>query len=265
MRTPEEQAALDALPREEKIRRQENANIDNMLRIHRRIEEIVEDKATAEALKPWYMYMCKRPCFDDEYLPAFNRPNVTLVDTHGKGITEIAPEGPVFEDVVYPLDVLIYATGFEVQKTGIYNRIVGEGGVDLNQRYDEVGIRTLLGVHSHGFPNLFIMGGYQASFQFILTFMLQTQGDHIAECIRHVREGGFETIDVTPQTEDWWVNEVIAHRGKTSRNADCTPGYYNFEGEMNRRQDGNYNGGFLQYFTHMSAVREDMARHFAFA
>jgi hypothetical protein len=117
-------------------------------------------------------------------------------------------------------------------------------------------------VHSHGFPNLFIMGGYQASFQFNLTFMLQTQGDHIAECIKLVRDKGAATIDVTPETEEWWVQEVIAHRGKTSRNADCTPGYYNFEGEYNRRQDGNYNGGFLQYFEHMKAIRETLESHF---
>ena len=91
---PKRKAELAALSREEKIRRQENANIDHMMRIHRRIEEIVKDKATAEALKPWYMFMCKRPCFDDDYLPAFNLPNVHLVDTHGKGITEIGAEGP---------------------------------------------------------------------------------------------------------------------------------------------------------------------------
>lgn len=261
----DQKAELAALSREEKIRRQENANIDTMMRIHRRIEEIVEDSATAEALKPWYMYMCKRPCFDDEYLPAFNRANVHLVDTRGEGIREIAPQGPRYEGQTYPLDLLIYATGFEVQKTGIYNEIRGEDGVELNERYDREGIRTLLGVHSHGFPNLFIMGGYQASFQFNLTFMLQTQGDHIAECIRLVRDKGCDTIDVKPDTEEWWVQEVIAHRGKTSRNADCTPGYYNFEGGFNRRQDGNYNGGFLQYFTHMGAVRGAMDAHFSFA
>jgi len=184
------------------------------------------------------------------------------VDTHGEGITEIGPQGPMFEGETYPVDLLIYATGFEVQKTGIYNQIRGQGGVELNERYAQEGIRTLLGVHSHGFPNLFIMGGYQASFQFNLTFMLQTQGDHIAECIKLVRDKGAATIDVKPDTEEWWVQEVIAHRGKTSRNADCTPGYYNFEGEYNRRQDGNYNGGFLQYFTHMTSIRETLEDHF---
>ena len=256
-------AELDSLSREEKIRRQENANIDHMMRIHRRIEEIVTDPETAESLKPWYMFMCKRPCFDDDYLPAYNRPNVTLVDTRGKGITEIGPEGPVFEGQTYPLDLLIYATGFEVQKTGIYNEIRGRDGREINETYAD-GLRTLFGVHTHGYPNLFIMGGYQASFQFNLTFMLQCQGDHIAECIKLARERGAAEIDVSPQTEEWWVQEVIKHRGKTSRNADCTPGYYNFEGEFNRRQDGNYNGGFAQYYDHMQSIRAELAKHFLF-
>ena len=99
--TEEQQALRAALPREERIRRQENANIDYVMRIHKRIDEIVQDKATAEALKPWYMFMCKRPCFHNDYLPTFNRPNVHLVDTHGKGITEITAAGPVFEGQQY--------------------------------------------------------------------------------------------------------------------------------------------------------------------
>ena len=230
---------LDEVSKEEKLARQEQANVDYVMRIHAHIDEIVEDPATAEALKPWYMFMCKRPCFDNAYLPAYNRPNVHLVDTRGKGINEIAPAGPVFEGRVYPLDLLVVATGFEVQKTGIYNRIVGEKGLDLNDKYAE-GIRTVLGIHSHGFPNLFIMGGYQASFKFNLTDVLQVQGDHIARCIAYAREHGHTTIDARPETEDWWVQEVIDNRGKTSRSADCTPGYYNFEGEFQRRQDGNY-------------------------
>jgi cation diffusion facilitator CzcD-associated flavoprotein CzcO len=262
--TPEVRAERAPETREQKIRRQENANIDHMMRIHKRIDEIVHDKATADALKPWYMFMCKRPCFDDEYLPAYNLPNVHLVDTHGEGITEITPEGPTFHGKTYPVDLLIYATGFEVQKTGIYNQIVGKKGEEINDTYKD-GIRTLFGVHTHGYPNLFIMGGYQASFQFNLTFMLQCQGDHIAECIKLAREGGHAEIDVKPETEEWWVQEVINHRGKTTRNQDCTPGYYNFEGEFNRRQDGNYNGGFLKYYTHMQEIRGALKDHFEFA
>lgn len=261
--TEQQKADLAALPREVKIQRQENQNIEHQMRIHARVDEIVKDKATAEALKPWYMHRCKRPCYDDEYLPAFNLPNVHLVDTHGQGVTEINERGVVFEGREYPVDVLIYATGFEVQVTGIYNDIRGENGLELNEKYKD-GMRTVLGIHSQGYPNLFIMGGYQASFQFNLTFMLQTQGQHIADCVAYVRERNHTTIDAKYETEEWWVQEVIRHRGKTNRNKECTPGYYNFEGEDNRRQDGNYNGGFAQYFAHMNALKTDWEKNFNF-
>ena len=259
----DQRAAYAKTSREEKIRKQENANIDHMMRIHKRIDEIVRDKKTADALKPWYMFMCKRPCFHDEYLPTFNRKNVHLVDTHGKGVTEINEKGPIFEGKQYELDLLIYATGFEVQKTGIYNKITGKGGLDLNDYYSD-GIRTLLGIHSAGYPNLFIMGGYQASFQFNLTDMLNTQGDHIAACIDYCRKNGYQAMDVTKDAEEWWVQEVISHRGKTTRNQECTPGYYNFEGEVNRRQDGTYNGGFTKYIAKMKDVQQGMGQHFGF-
>lgn len=108
------------------------------------------------------------------------------------------------------------------------------------------------------------MGGYQASFQFNLTDMLQAQGDHIAACIDYTRRQGYQSIDATPEAEEWWVQEVIKHRGKTSRNQECTPGYYNFEGEFQRRQDGNYNGGFNKYCTSMEDVRAKMENNFEF-
>ena len=260
----EKRAAKGATSPEEKLRKQENANIDYMMRIHRRIDEIVDDPATAHALKPWYMFMCKRPCFHNEYLPSFNLPNVHLVDTQGQGITQISPLGPVFDGKEYGLDLLIYATGFEVQQTGIYNDIVGAGGVNLQDKYAQ-GIRTLLGIHTAGFPNLFIMGGYQASFQFNLTEMLQTQGDHIAACIDYVRANDYHVLDVKDEAEEWWVQNVIQHRGKTNRSEECTPGYYNFEGNEQRRQDGNYNGGFRQYFQHQGQVREKMEDNFHLA
>src|SRR5205823_2987708 len=97
-------AKLAAMSPEDKVRMQENANIEAMMKIHARIDAVVKDKATAEALKPWYMLMCKRPCFHNEYLPTFNRPNVHLIDTHGKGITEITEKGPVFEGKQYEVD-----------------------------------------------------------------------------------------------------------------------------------------------------------------
>ena len=259
--TEEQKAKRAAMPVEEKVRRQENANIDAMMRIHRRIEEIIDDPDTAESLKPWYMLMCKRPCFHNDYLPTFNLPNVRLVDTHGKGVTEINAKGPVFDGEQFEVDLIIYATGFEVQKTGIYNHILGEGGLDLNDKYSE-GIRTVLGIHSAGYPNLFIMGGYQAFFAFNLTDVLNSQGEHISECIDYLRRNDIHAMDPTPEIEEWWVQRVIENRGKTTRNRDCTPGYYNFEGQENRRQDGNYNGGMQEYLDFMSEVRDHMTDNF---
>ena len=104
----EKRAAKGATSPEEKLRKQENANIDYMMRIHRRIDQIVADPATADALKPWYMFMCKRPCFHNDYLPSFNLLNVHLVDTKGQGITQISTKGPVFDGKEYPLDLLVY-------------------------------------------------------------------------------------------------------------------------------------------------------------
>ncbi|MGA2409277.1 MAG: NAD(P)/FAD-dependent oxidoreductase [Candidatus Binataceae bacterium] len=259
----EQKAKHAATSPEEKIRRQENANMEAMMKIHARIDQIVKDKATAEALKPWYMLMCKRPCFHNDYLPTFNRPNVHLVDTHGKGITEITEKGPVFEGKQYEVDVLIYATGFEVQRTGTYNAIKGANGLYINDKYRD-GVRTLLGIHSQGYPNLFVMGGLQASFQFNFTDIAEAQGEYIAGCIDYVRRHGYQSLDAAPQAEEWWVQEVIEHRGKTGFNQECTPGYYNFEGEFQRRQDGNYNGGFFQYCNHLNEVRARMESHFAF-
>ena len=265
--SPKEKAKRAAMTAEEKVQYQENGNIDYMMRIHKRIDEIVKDPVTADALKPWYMFMCKRPCFHNDYLPSFNRPNVHLVDTKGKGVNKITAKGPVVEIEGEPeefeLDLLIYATGFEVQKTGIYNKIVGESELDLEDKFAD-GMRTLLGIHTEGYPNLFVMGGYQASFQFNLTDVLNCQGEHIADVIDYTRKHGYKTVDATPDAEEWWVQEVIANRGKTNRSEECTPGYYNFEGQHQRRQDGNYNGGFRKYYDHMANVREHMATRFKF-
>lgn len=261
--TEEEKVEISKLPRDEKIRRQKNLNIEHMLRIHRRIEEVVEDPETAEVLKPWYMHRCKRPTFDDVFLPTFNRDNVTLVHTDGKGITEINEKGPVYDGTEFELDTLIYATGFAVQRTGIYNDIRGIGGLELNEKYKN-GMRTVFGVHSQGYPNLFIMGGYQANFQFNLTFMLQTQAEYIADVVQYTRENGHKSIDPTDNTEQWWVDEVVKNRARTDRNKQCTPGYYNFEGEAQRNQDGNYNGSFEQYYQHMQTLKQGMTQFFNF-
>ncbi len=109
------------------------------------------------------------------------------------------------------------------------------------------------------------MNGYQASFQFNLTDMMQSQGGHIAACIDYARKNNFQSLDVSEESEEFWVQEVIKFRGKTDRNKQCTPGYYNFEGADNRRQDGTYNGGFVKYMAEMDTIEKDLEKHFSFS
>ena len=263
----EERERRATMTAEEKAKRAEQANIRAMQAIHRRIDNVVKDPVVAESLKPYYMIGCKRPTFHDEFLPTFNRPNVTLVDTKGKGINTINDKGIVFNGKTYELDVLIMATGFEVQKTGIWNEIRGMNNLELNDKYKD-GVRTLLGIHSNGYPNMYIMGGYQASFSFNLVDILRKQGDHIARTINYAKELGekhgqkFAAITCTYKAEDYWVNEVISHRGKSNYSKECTPGYYNFEGEEQRRQDGNYNGGVMKYYNEVDAIANNFEEHF---
>jgi cyclohexanone monooxygenase len=248
---------------EEKVRKAQEGNIKAMMRIHSQIDEQIEDPATAEALKPQYMIGCKRPTSHAGFLPVFNQPNVSLVDTQGKGIDAINEGGILSGGVQYDLDVLIMATGFEVQQTGIWNVITGIDGLELQDKYS-TGIRTLLGISSRGFPNLFIMGGYQAAFSFNLVDILKTQGDHIAKVVSACNAHGDGVVDVKADSEEWWVQQVIANRAKSSYAADCTPGYYNFEGQEQRPQDGNFNGGVIKYYDSVNAVGDALEDHFEF-
>ena len=125
----------------------------------RRVEELVSDATTAEVLKPYYRYMCKRPCFHDEYLPALNSPNVTVVDCPG-GIERITERGPVVDGRQYDVDCIVYATGFEAEVTPLFRRVghevIGRGGVTLAEKWAD-GAASLFGMMSRGFPNMFAM------------------------------------------------------------------------------------------------------------
>ncbi|RYE75472.1 MAG: NAD(P)/FAD-dependent oxidoreductase, partial [Myxococcales bacterium] len=178
----------------------------------RRIEAVVEDHATAEALKPYYAYFCKRPCFHDEYLPTFNRANVTLVDTQGKGAERITAKGVVVDGKEYPVDCLVYATGFEfmtefVKQTG-YD-ITGRGGVKLSQHWRE-GARTLYGMQTHGFPNFFLMSLVQSGVGINYVHICTEQTRHIAHIIGECMSKGIASVEVSEAAQDEWVDEVMA-------------------------------------------------------
>jgi cyclohexanone monooxygenase len=213
----------------------------------------VQDRATAEALKPYYRQFCKRPCFHDEYLQTFNLPNVTLVDTKGRGVERITPKGVVVDGVEYAVDCLIYATGFEVGTD--YSRragyeIRGRDGVTLTDHWAD-GVRTLHGMHSRGFPNCFIMGPQQTGFTVNFPHMLNEQSKHIAYIVRHATDQGARTVEVSEAAEAEWVNTIIGLAVMAQQFLEeCTPGYYNNEGKPGERsgQNGFYGGGSVEFF-----------------
>jgi cyclohexanone monooxygenase len=208
----------------------------------RRIASIVKDPATAEALKPYYHYFCKRPCFHDEFLQAFNLPNVTLVDTSGKGVERITPRGVVVAAKEYPLDLLIYATGFDFmteysRESGV--EVIGPGGHPLDRHW-ATGARTLYGLQTHGFPNFFLMSLIQSGVSVNYVHIADEQTKHIAHIIGECRKRGIATIQPTQEAENEWVQEVLSS-GAARRQflESCTPSVFNQEGKRERALELN--------------------------
>ncbi|WP_010165035.1 flavin-containing monooxygenase [Sphingomonas sp. PAMC 26617] len=211
----------------------EQADFEKMAQIRERIGRIVEDPATADALKPWFSLYCKRPCFSDLYLQAFNRPNVSLVETAGYGIDRITPGGVIVGDVEYPLDCLIFATGFETS-TSYEKRssmtISGVSGQSLNEKWAD-GMSTLHGMHTRGFPNLFVIGPAQAGMSPNFPHMLSEQSLHIAHIVADCAAKGIGAIEPTEEAEGNWVETIVRMaEGRRKFIEACTPGYYNNEG-----------------------------------
>jgi cyclohexanone monooxygenase len=242
----------------------ELADFQKMEQIRARVDQVVKDRATAQALKPWYRQFCKRPCFHDDYLQTFNRSNVTLVDTRGRGVERVTPRGVVVGGVEYEVDCLIYATGFEVGTD--YTRragyeIVGRGGHTLTQKWAE-GLRTLHGMHSHGFPNCFIMGPQQAGFTVNYPHLLDEQSKHIAYLLAQATRRGARTVEASEAAEQEWVDTIIRLAGLGRDFLEsCTPGYYNNEGKLSERaaQNGFFGGGSIEFFRILREWREQGA------
>jgi cation diffusion facilitator CzcD-associated flavoprotein CzcO len=231
----------------------ELADFEKMEEIRARVDAIVKDPQTAEALKPYYRQFCKRPCFHNEYLETFNRPNVTLVDTQGQGVDCITATGVRAQGREYELDCLIYASGFEVGTD--YSRradieLFGCGGESLTQKWAS-GVRTLHGMHVSGFPNCFIMSNAQAGFTANYPHLLDEQAKHIAYIIETAGAKGCSRVEVTEQGEAGWVQRCIDRARDTGDFLEnCTPGYYNNEGRTGDRnaQNGFYGGGSIEFF-----------------
>ncbi len=240
----------------------ELADFKKMESIRARVDSIVKDPKTAEALKPYYRQFCKRPCFHDEYLPTFNRPNVFLIDTDGKGVQSINEQGILVEGQLYEVDCIIFATGFEVG-TGYTRRAgydpIGKNGISLSQKWAN-GIRTLHSFHVHDFPNMFVIGHAHGGYTTSYTHCFDVKAKHLSYIIGECLKKGMKEIEVTPEAEQAWVDEIIrVHRNQEAFQAACTPGYYNNEGNPSQlaAQNSAYGKGPIAYFEKLDAWREE--------
>jgi len=238
------------------------ADFQKMESIRARVDQVVADRRTAEALKPWYNQFCKRPCFHDEYLAAFNRPSVHLIDTDGKGVDRITEKGVVANGVEYELDCLIFATGFEVGTS--YTRragyeITGRDGVTLSQRWAD-GVSSLHGMHVRGFPNCLIFSNTQSGFTANYPHMLNEQSKHAAYIITEAAARQATVVEATQEAEDAWVQEVMDSAIMRQKFAEeCTPGYYNNEGKPSplAARNGPYGKGSIAFIQLIKDWREE--------
>jgi cation diffusion facilitator CzcD-associated flavoprotein CzcO len=235
---------------------------EKMDEIRARCDAVVNDAETAQRLKAWYRQLCKRPCFHDDYLLAYNRRNCHLVDTDGKGVERIDETGVWVGDVHYELDCLVFASGFEVGTS--YDRrsgydTIGRDGYRLSESWED-GMQSMHGIHVHGFPNLFIVGFAQgANLISNVTSNLADSGKTIAAVVRHALDIDADEVEVTSDAQQAWMDLLESSPLSFFGNADCTPGYYNNEGQpLNSRARfgmAGYPLGPVAYFEYIDNWR----------
>ncbi len=230
------EAPRETLALEDQMALAEIADMSMMRDIHRRIDSIVTDPSTAEALKPCFGFICKRPTFNDEYLPAFNRPSVHLVSVP-TGIDAITATGLIANGTHYDVDCIIFATGFETG-SGTADRygydIVGRDGLSMRAHFAD-GTKTLHGFCTRGFPNYFEVGQSQNAYVVNYTYMLDRKARHSARMVAHAVRNNIGTIEPEQDAQDRWV-EATRNTGLAQMFylAGCTPGYYNGQGDITR-------------------------------
>ncbi|KAJ5715778.1 uncharacterized protein N7483_012959 [Penicillium malachiteum] len=215
--------------------------------IHARVDQEVQDPITAEKLKPWYPVWCKRPLFHDDYLKTFNRDNVTLVDTEGKGIDRMTADSVVIGDEAYEADIIIFATGFLAPPSGTPAKkadmsVIGLNGVSMSTEWHQFGPPTLHGVIDSKFPNMFLSGPQQAAASGNYRFNLDEYAKHISYILTEAKrkaassrseDASFALAPSTEAAEDWAM-QVLMHAAPMGVAMGCTPGYFNLEGDLDR-------------------------------
>ncbi|MEU9062698.1 NAD(P)/FAD-dependent oxidoreductase [Streptomyces sp. NPDC048430] len=239
----------------------EMADAAKMSELRTRVERTVTDPGTAEKLKPWYRYACKRPTFSDKYYSAFNRDNVSLVDTADThGIERVTEHGVVVGSDTYELDCLIFATGFSVGISGIHSGklpVHGRDGTQLLHAMAQEGPRTLHGFTSNNFPNLIRMGSLHNASSVNFTHVLDEQAVHAAALVA-AAEAGNALLEPSRESEDAWIS-VMAEGAPDHEwfHAGCTPGYYNREGLGRPNSPSAYPHGAVAFHELLKQWREE--------
>ena len=243
---------MNFITREDINKKVEIVDFQKMEKVRARADALVNDPKTAESLKPYYRQLCKRPCFHDEYLQAFNNDNVELIDTDGQGVKELSAEGIIHDGKEYKVDCIIFASGFEVGTD--YSRrcgyqVSGIDGITLSEKWKD-GLATFHGIHSKGFPNSFFYGPGQGPMTANFTHSLDEQSAHVAYILKQLDKKNMKYVEASEEAESDWINTIISKaRNMQSFQEACTPGYYNNEGKPNTNPANNtYGGGALEYF-----------------
>lgn len=185
--------------------------------VRSKIDEVVKDPVTAEALKPrGYPIFARRPCLDTSYYETYNRPNVHLVDLLKGDIQAITETGVQVPSGHIELDMLILATGYD-GLTGALTafEVVGRNGETVNEHWKD-GARAHLGLMMPGFPNLFMTTGPTGPAALANIFRIsENDVDWIAGLITHMAKNGLATVEPTPQAEQAWMDLVRTLASRT--------------------------------------------------
>ena len=239
----------------------EIADYQKMNKLRDRVDQTVRDTDTAEYLKPWYRQWCKRPVFNDEFLPTFNREKVHLIDTGGQGVGRVTENSVIVDGVEYEVDCLIFATGFEVGTSYTQQaefELVGKDGETLTN-YWKNGMRTYHGFHAHGFPNCFHMGLTQTGLAPCFTYMLDHQALNVAYIIEKTNARNAKSVQASAESEAEWIQTVSQPTFMSEYQTHCTPGYYNNEGKKGGKGflEGHYPEGPVQFYAMLQKWREE--------